>query len=488
MLEGLSGTGSDDGYEIHIDEEMPGLMSVSNSSVDENDFGDSGEDEDWEDESAWEDTDVDDEDDDEDLPPLERLDGTPYVPDLSTRRERPLEHRRSEPNFYGFHNGGSFSGGGPRPQPNAEDIPNALRVLERMFSTLPTDVTAGSVDIEPTLDLDRAHKLVGALEKLPRGLVERMVRVGGAPGLYEEASGDESVIAGCAICWTPLLDEPPSMEDEKAPSNSSEESLPSLLPDEGEVKQDEPKTDVDIVSLPCAHVFHGACLIPWFSRKTSCPTCRFDIDPRSLTRSRTSSTFPFPPRQPAPDGRRVFSPSSIASQLLQGIHLANPLMDSVENEELLQFTTVLEASADGVQYSFGPASASASTRQGRPRREWQLPEGPGLSLRERIEERERELGLRCLMKTCIFAPSDDSLIGEDAPIRPQVLIQIPESDQSSSCTHSVHPACLVLHTRTTGVGIAVQEDKIDVSCPLCRAAGVVSKGVWDEGAKTLELS
>ena len=40
-----------------------------------------------------------------------------------------------------------------------------------------------------------------------------------------------------------------------------------------------------VVSLPCAHVFHAACLIPWFSKpkQTTCPICRFNIDPDNLT-------------------------------------------------------------------------------------------------------------------------------------------------------------------------------------------------------------
>ena len=43
-------------------------------------------------------------------------------------------------------------------------------------------------------------------------------------------------------------------------------------------------SQVDVVQLPCCrNKFHGACVQPWFARKSSCPTCREDLNHRALT-------------------------------------------------------------------------------------------------------------------------------------------------------------------------------------------------------------
>lgn len=55
-----------------------------------------------------------------------------------------------------------------------------------------------------------------------------------------------------------------------------------------------------IVTMPCAHIFHSACLLPWFTRPghTTCPSCRFDLDPDSLTyNAATLRHRPPPPQQ-----------------------------------------------------------------------------------------------------------------------------------------------------------------------------------------------
>jgi hypothetical protein len=140
-------------------------------------------------------------------------------------------------------------------------------------------------------DPERAKKLVNGLEHVPVGLVQRMTRVDGVPGAHEDSTGTNGgEKPGCAICWDSLLPEE-SHEDAKLqfdPTTSAKSEHPTKGPDSkptvsGSAPDDH--TSNAIICLPCSHVFHTSCLIPWFSKPkhTTCPTCRFDIDPRNLT-------------------------------------------------------------------------------------------------------------------------------------------------------------------------------------------------------------
>ncbi len=174
-------------------------------------------------------------------------------------------------------------------------------------------------NFEEQEDPERAKKLLTGLEEVPEGLVKRMEIVG----------SDEGEKPVCAVCFDGLLDpeagtfgeenkeeeadyhdgdrtraeDSAHMEVEAEPMTTS--SAPSPTTSDEQAKFAE-SVKHKVIVLPCSHVFHASCLLPWFTRphRTTCPTCRFDIDPDSLTLSvpvGNRRARPRPPHQ-APAG------------------------------------------------------------------------------------------------------------------------------------------------------------------------------------------
>lgn len=39
-----------------------------------------------------------------------------------------------------------------------------------------------------------------------------------------------------------------------------------------------------VISLPCIHFFHSNCIKAWFSKKNSCPICKFELKLENMFR------------------------------------------------------------------------------------------------------------------------------------------------------------------------------------------------------------
>ncbi|EMD31373.1 hypothetical protein CERSUDRAFT_119765 [Gelatoporia subvermispora B] len=129
---------------------------------------------------------------------------------------------------------------------------DVVALLQRLFSS-----QAGAVDNDPL----RAKTLLAGLEVVSEDLIRRYegIRCG---------NGDSDV--GCSICRDSYIDAISATESEIVICFAS---LPFH----------QPAPLVYAFACPGKHLFHGECLAPWLARKTTCPTCRFDIDPDSLT-------------------------------------------------------------------------------------------------------------------------------------------------------------------------------------------------------------
>ena len=132
--------------------------------------------------------------------------------------------------------------------------------------------------------------------------------------------------------------------------------------------------------------------------------------------------------------------------------------------------------------------------QERVKKAWTLPPAPGPTLRERIERRERDAGLRCYDISCGVGPSDEDPIISDENIAAglrQLMIMSKNhgvDGMPGVCMHTFHPGCLVSAERVAlgGADVNVIEGgDVEVSCPVCRSAGCVSKQEWEEGILAL---
>ncbi|KAI0056540.1 hypothetical protein BV25DRAFT_1813794 [Artomyces pyxidatus] len=167
--------------------------------------------------------------------------------------------------------------------------------------------------------------------------------------------------------------------------------------------------------------------------------------------------------------------------------------------------------ADGSWYAwappfppFAPATAAghaatppnaptngAGTAQRREKRPWTLPPPPGPTLRQRVEQRERERGLRCDDVSCGLGPSDEDPEPPNSNEK-RVGIRPLGEHGTRACPHVFHGACLVSAERVAGWGQEDSEEKeekegmVEVSCPVCRAVGAVPREDWEAGVRALE--
>lgn len=68
-----------------------------------------------------------------------------------------------------------------------------------------------------------------------------------------------------------------------------DEDPPEAVPDEIKGQQDE------VVMMPCKHLFHQDCLIPWLETSATCPVCRITLETTSPSSTSSSASASAPP-------------------------------------------------------------------------------------------------------------------------------------------------------------------------------------------------
>ena len=243
-----------DDWDAESDSSIPSLQTVSDSS---------SEDFQWSDEDSEED---EDDDDDDELgsaqPPGSR--SSAYTPILTPGMYGQLSRAASEALAADFDQNVDT-------QPFFHH-PFAQGPLGHIHGDLPlaiADMLQQALSSAlPESDHERAEMIIKALEVAPEELVRRYEKL--------RAGHDNEQCEGCAVCQEGFLD-----------SSPEELAIVAQLAELPYHDGVDTQSISSILVFPCPgmHLFHMGCLAPWLERKTTCPTCRHDIDPRSLTLS-----------------------------------------------------------------------------------------------------------------------------------------------------------------------------------------------------------
>ena len=154
------------------------------------------------------------------------------------------------------------------------------QIIQQFVSFISNRMRDEDADREP--DHLRAYAVIDGLEPVSKDLLSR----------YEIVRGEDQPQrrALCAVCCDPLEAGCSfSVEDHHSAAivQTENKTLSLALPYHAAFPE--------VVVFPCLHIFHSDCLLPWLARKTTCPTCRFDVDPDSLTLKGGGSQRPWVP-------------------------------------------------------------------------------------------------------------------------------------------------------------------------------------------------
>ncbi|XP_074568761.1 E3 ubiquitin-protein ligase RING1-like [Curcuma longa] len=187
----------------------------------------------------------------------------------------------------------------PNPSPNPDPDPDLRFSLDDSdaFSAIPSLLSA-LIDLaavgprpaveNPSADADGSpDSPVSVL----RGLLQTL-SLGGLPGAHGGGRtfvgniGDYFVGPGLEQLIQQLAEDDPNPYGTPPAGKDSVESLPDVKITEGLLGSDESQCSVCLDSfetgvigkkMPCRHIYHKECILPWLELHNSCPVCRYEL-------------------------------------------------------------------------------------------------------------------------------------------------------------------------------------------------------------------
>ncbi|KAL3840525.1 hypothetical protein ACJIZ3_025116 [Penstemon smallii] len=204
----------------------------------------------------------------------------------------------------------------PNPNPTIPEpfFPDPLSLLLSQF-LLPSHNTSNPISVprpnptrEPALrpdDFDPVSYLMNLLSNRRASGIDYQFFIddgSSSPGISLPANiGDYFVGPGFEQLIQQLAENDPNRYGTPPAAKSAVEALPSIKVDEDLMKselaqcavcKDDFEMGTVVKQMPCKHVYHDECILPWLELHNSCPVCRHELptdDPDYENRDRDSS-------------------------------------------------------------------------------------------------------------------------------------------------------------------------------------------------------